>query len=171
MGLCRGEIQLHGGKIMNPFENYECDGQISIDEYMNSNYPKQCCDVAPWLHKTKCCRWDESKPQTYMMYYICPKCGKTVVDEIGWVKYRHGTNEKASRQALEDWNDPKSKFEVKEFNNPIYGNYININCDEREKFERLYGIRYEEYKKPLVEISNELFRKKQEEKNNVRAAN
>lgn len=149
---------------MKDFENYECDGQITLEEYMeylNSTTPKKCCGVTPWLHTTKCCHWDASKPQNYMMYYICPMCGKTVIDEIGWIKYRHGTYEKASKQALEDWNNPKSRFEIKEFKDPKNGNYVNCSSDEREEFEKLYGISYEDYTRPLIEISNRIFREKQ----------
>ena len=135
----------------------ECDWEPQND----LNQPQKCCGVTPWLHTTKCCHWDASKPQNYMMYYICPMCGKTVIDEIGWVKYRHGTYDKASKQALEDWNNPKSRFEIKEFNDPKNGNYPNISLDEREEWEKLYGISWEEFKKPLVEISNRLFREKQ----------
>ena len=149
---------------MKEFENYECDGQITLEEYMeylSSTTPKKCCGVTPWLHKSKCCHWDANKPQMYMLHYVCPKCGKTAVDETGWIKYRHGTYEKASQKALEDWNNPETVFEIKEFNDPKNGNYVMCSLDEREEFEKLYGISYEDYKRPLIEISNKIFREKQ----------
>ena len=49
------------------FENYECDGQLSFDDL----YPKQCCGLNPWLHKTKC--WMNGRDdleQEWLMYYI-----------------------------------------------------------------------------------------------------
>ncbi|MBR5636516.1 MAG: hypothetical protein IKW81_06265 [Pseudobutyrivibrio sp.] len=125
------------------------------------NIPKQCCGVTPWLRKSRCCRWNEENPQMYLMYYICPKCGKTVVDETGWVKNRHGTYEEASQKALEDWNNPETVFEIKEFNDPKNGNYVMCSLDEREEFEKLYGISYEDYKRPLIETANEIYRKKE----------
>ena len=145
--------------MKDPFENYECDGQITLDEYYNSTFPKTCCGVTPWLAKTKCCHWDNSKPQTYMMYYICPKCMKTAVDDTGWIKYRNGTYEEASQKALADWNNPDATFEVKDFN---ANSYVHVSFDEYELWEKLYGQSYEEYSTPIIERLNEEFRKRRE---------
>lgn len=133
----------------DPFD-YICDGQMSIDEWLNDTFPKQCCGVTPWLHKTKCCKWDPAKPQEYTMYYVCPICLKAPVDETGWTKYRHGTYDKAKKQALADWNDPEAKFEAKE-----YLNYVHCSISDYEEWEKLYGIPYKEYcKKKIAEREN-----------------
>ena len=142
---------------MNAIDNYGCDGQITLDEYMNSRYPKQCCGVTPWLHISKCCHWDNTKPQTYQMYYICPKCMKTPVDNTGWIIYEHGTKEEAEAKALSTWNDSDTVFETKDFNR---NSYVHVSFNEYDKWEQLYGQSYEDYKRPIVERLNEEFRKR-----------
>ncbi|MBQ7429281.1 MAG: hypothetical protein IJV29_06400 [Butyrivibrio sp.] len=139
---------------------YECEGQITLDEYFNNSFPKMCCGVTPWLDKSRCVQWDISKPRRYMMKYICPKCGKVAIDEIGWPITGYGTYEEASKQALEVWNNPNSTFEIKDYNDPKKGGYINIYFDEEDDWFKLYGQTYEDYKKPLIAIANEEYRKK-----------
>ena len=115
------------------FENYECDGQLSFDDL----YPKQCCGLNPWLHKTKC--WIDGRDdleQEWIMYYICPKCKKTAVDDFGWTIRSSGTYEQAKASALERWNDPKSRFDSHMFSE---GEKLHIPYDEQAEFLRMYG--------------------------------
>lgn len=115
------------------FENYECDGQLSFDDL----YPKQCCGLNPWLHKTRC--WMDGREdleQEWLMYYICPKCKKTAVDAHGWTIRSGGTYEQAKASALETWNDPKSKFDSHMFSE---GEKLRIPFDEQKEFLRTYG--------------------------------
>ena len=91
---------------MKPFENYECEGQMSLDEI----YPKPCCGLTPWLHKSKC--WMDGREdiaQLWLMHYVCPKCLKSPVDKDGWIIRTRGTFEEAKAVALQKWNDPNIK--------------------------------------------------------------
>ena len=145
------------------FDDYECENQITLNDWvteLESKEPKKCCGVTPWLHKSKCVQWDVSKPQHYLMHYICPKCGKVAVDNIRWPIRGHGIYEDAAKQALSAWNRPDAVFEIKDFNNPKNGEYINIFLDEKEEWFKLYGQTYDDYRAPLIALSNEIFRRK-----------
>jgi len=145
------------------FNNYECDGQITIDDWMaelNSKEPKRCCGVIPWLHKSRCVQWDASKPRHYMMNYICPKCGKVAIDNIGWPITGYGIYEDAAKQALKAWNNPDAVFEIKDYNDPKMGGHISIYLDEEDEWFELYGQHYKDYKAPLIAISNRIYREK-----------
>lgn len=120
---------------MAGFDNYVCDGQMELDDI----YPKTCCGLVPWLHKTRCCRWSEDKPQKWMVYYICPKCYKRAVDETGWAIFSHGTFEEAKADALAIWNDPNIKKEVCEVTKK-QGFNLQIALKEPEEWEQLYGV-------------------------------
>ena len=122
--------------------------------------PKKCCGVTPWLDRSKCVQWDANKPQHYMMRYICPKCGKMAVDNIGWPIRGYGVYEDAAQQALMAWNSPDAVFEIKDYYDPKKGGYITINLDEEAEWFNLYGQSYQDYKAPLVAIANEEYRKK-----------
>lgn len=114
------------------FENYECDGQMSLDDL----YPNQCCGVKPWLHITKC--WMDGRidiPQRYVMYYICPKCKKHVVDEFDWTVRSSGTYEEAAWGACKVWNNPEAKFKQDD--------RLYVAWHDREIFEKMYGFKPE----------------------------
>lgn len=122
---------------MKNFENYECEGQMELFDI----YPKTCCGLIPWLHKTKCCRWNEDAPQHWMLNYICPKCFKRPVDETGWPIESYGTYEEAKEQARDVWNDPNIKHEVcevtKQFGIRLH---IGFGLNEPEEWESIYGV-------------------------------
>lgn len=171
---------------MGKLDNYVCDGQMDIfdflqqeepevtesvsseEEYKESvsepiaavSEPKKCCGVTPWLKKSRCVQWDSNKPRHYMMAYICPKCGKIAVDNTGWPRYGYGTFEDAAGQALEIWNDKHAVFEIKDYNNPLNNNYIQILYGEEDEWEKLYGQKYEDYKRPIIQKANEAYRKR-----------
>ena len=121
--------------------------------------PKKCCGVIPWLKKNRCVQWDACKPRYYKMAYICPKCGKVAVDNIGWPIEGYGIYEDAARQALTVWNNPDTVFEIKDYNNPKT-NYVHVLYGEEDDWFNLYGQKYEDYKRPIVERANEEYRKK-----------
>ncbi len=131
----------------------------SVSETIAAVKPKKCCNTIPWLEKSKCVQWDASKPRRYMMAYICPKCGKVAVDNTGWPITAHGTYEEASKQALETWNNPDTVFEIKDYNNPET-NYIHVYYEEEQEWFNLYGIKYDDYKKPIIERADKEYRKK-----------
>ena len=124
--------------------------------------PKKCCGVVPWLEKNRCVQWDASKPRRYLMAYICPKCGKVAVDNTGWPITGHGIYEDAARQALATWNDQNTVFEIKDYNDPKNNNYIHILYGEEDEWEKLYGQKYDDYKKPIIKKANEEYLKKME---------
>lgn len=123
---------------MKDFDNYECEGQMELFDI----YLKSCCGVIPWLYKTKCCRWDESKPQKWLMYYICPKCYKRPVDSTKWGIHSYGTFEEAKENARQVWNDPQTEFEVCEVIKE-FGFHLSISENEPEEWEKLYGVSLE----------------------------
>lgn len=171
---------------MKDLGNYVCDGQMDIFDYMQQleetvtetvtpeeeykesvsepiaavSEPKKCCGVTPWLKKSRCVQWDSNKPRHYMMAYICPKCGKIAVDNTGWPRYGYGTFEDAAGQALEIWNDKNAVFEIKDYNNPKNNNYIQILYGEEDEWEKLYGQKYDDYKRPIIQKANEAYRKR-----------
>lgn len=143
-------------------DNYECEGQMELTDWLkelDSKEPCKCCGVTPWLVKTKCCHWDNSTPQMYMMHYQCPKCLKVAADNTGWTIYSHGMYEDAAADALKAWNDPKAIFKVNE-----YPQYVHASFGEYEDFEKLYGISYEDYSRPIIDKLNEEFRRKQHDR-------
>jgi hypothetical protein len=118
---------------MGKFDDYQCEGQITMDEWFNDTFPKECCGVVPWLKKSRCVQWNVSKPRHYKMNYICPKCGKIAVDETGWPREGYGTFEEAAMQALKVWNDPDAVFEIKDYNDPKKYAHIEILYGEEEE--------------------------------------
>lgn len=113
------------------FENYECDGQLSLDDL----YPKPCCGLTPWLHKSKC--WMDGRtdiPQIWMMYYICPKCMDEPVDNLGWTIHARGSYEEAAAEAVKIWNHSRHEGHKKRMYDHVF-----IAVGEIEEWERLYG--------------------------------
>lgn len=118
---------------MKDFENYECEGQMSLDEM----YPKPCCGLTPWLHKSKC--WMDGREdiaQLWLMHYVCPKCLKAPVDKDGWIIRTRGTFEEAKAEALKKWNDPNIK---KDCHLKETENQLRITIAEINEWEQLYG--------------------------------
>lgn len=148
---------------MKPFDNYECEGQLSIfdiDPPKNDpEQPQKCCGVIPWLCVTKCCHWDANKPQTYKMYYRCPKCNKVPADNTGWTDSAHGTYDKAKAKALTTWNNPIATRCIE-----AEGcDYIQIGVFDEEAHElwrQLYNEEYDDYYKRKVELSNKRYHEK-----------
>lgn len=120
---------------MKDFENYECEGQIDLFDI----YPKSCCGVVPWLHKTKCCKWSDDKPQKWLMYFICPKCYKRAVDNDGWPVRSHGTFEEAKANAIAVWNDSSTVFSIDEYTKE-HGIRLSFGLGEREEWAKLYNM-------------------------------
>lgn len=125
---------------MKDFENYECDGQMELFDI----YPKSCCGVVPWLHKTKCYRPDEEKPQAWQVYYICPKCYKRAVDSDGWAIYSRGSLEDAKQKAVAIWNDPQTVFEICNVAQE-YGIRLSRGYGEFEEWAELYNVDMEDF--------------------------
>lgn len=122
---------------MKDLGNYECDGQMDLFDI----YLKSCCGVVPWLHKAKCCRWNEEKPQEYMTYYMCPKCCKRPVDSDGWPIRSKGTLEDAREKSKIIWNDPATTFAVDEWSK-AHG--VHVSLWEREEWAKTYNVDEEE---------------------------
>lgn len=115
---------------MKDFENYECEGQISIFDI----YPKQCCGVEPWLELSTCVRWNPEKPLKFHANYICPVCLKQPIDEINWPIRSYGELAEATEEALRVWNDNKVKKIHKDYVEGIF-----LILDDIEKFKKKYG--------------------------------
>ena len=87
------------------------DGQLTFE------FPKPCeCGTMPVLIETKCCHWDEKKPQKYLSFYICPNCLNAPVDDTGWTVEAHDERYKAKVKAVFNWNRyPKKNYGIVPF--------------------------------------------------------
>lgn len=128
---------------MKTFDDYECEGQMNINEWMadlNTKIPKTCCGVEPWLHTSKCCHWNPDSPQQYQMHYVCPICFKVATDGTEWIDRAHGTYEEAKKQAIKKWNNPISTKQ-----DDFYKKYgLRIHVNDLERFKEQYNIETEE---------------------------